>query len=86
MVNRENLEQRIFKVWLEGKGGLLGGAVIKNPPANAVNAGDTVQIPGSERSPGEENNPLKFSCLKNSMHRGAWWATVHGVAESDITE
>ena len=38
-------------------------------------------IAGSGRSPGEENgNPLQYSCLENSMHRGAWWATVHGKA------
>ena len=40
-------------------------------------------IPGSERSPGEGNgNPLQYSCLENPMDRGAWWATVHGVAKS----
>ena len=46
----------------------------------ACNAGDPSSIPGSGRSPGEENgNPLQYSCLKNSMDRGAWRATVHGV-------
>ena len=36
-----------------------------------------------EDSPGERNgNPLQYSCLQNSMHRGSWWATVHGVANS----
>ena len=44
-------------------------------------------IPGLRRSPGVGNgNPLQYSCLKNSMDRGAWWATVHGVAELNITE
>ena len=43
-------------------------------------------IPGSGRSPGVGNgNPLQYSCLKNSMKRGAWWVTVHGVAESDTS-
>jgi len=38
---------------------------------------------GREDSPGEENgNPLQYSCLENSMDRGVWWATVHGVAKS----
>ena len=44
----------------------------KNPPANAGDAGDTGSIPGMERSPGEGNgNPLLYSCLENSMDRGA---------------
>ena len=61
--------------------GFPGGSVVKNPPANA---GDTGSIPGSERSPGEGNgNPLQYSCLENTMDRGAWQATVPGVAELD---
>ena len=44
--------------------------------------GDTGSIPGWGRSPGEGNgNPLQYSCLKNPMDRGAWWATVQGVAK-----
>ena len=54
---------------------------------SAHDAGDTGSIPGSGRSPGEGNgNPLQYSCLENSMHRGAWRATAHGVAELDMTE
>ena len=57
--------------------------VIKNLPANARNTGDAGSIPGLERSPGEGNgNPLQYSWLKNSMGRGAWQATVHGVTKS----
>ena len=59
--------------------GFLGGSVVKNPPANA---GDAGSVPGSERSPGEGNgNPLKYSCLENPMDRGILTATVHGVAK-----
>ena len=50
---------------------------------SACSAGDLGSIPGSGRSPGEGNgNPLQYSCLESPMDRGAWWATVHGVAES----
>ena len=50
---------------------------------SACNAGDLGLTPGSERSPGERyGNPLQYSCLKNSMDRGAWLATVHGVTKS----
>ena len=53
---------------------------VKNPPANA---GDLGSIPGLGRSPGEGNSyPLHYSGLENSMDRGAWQATVHGVAKS----
>ena len=48
---------------------------------SACNAGDPSAIPGTGRSPGEGNvNPLQYSCLENLMDRGAWQATVHGVA------
>ena len=51
------------------------------------NVGDLSSIPGWGRSPGEENGyPLQYSCLENSLARGAWWATVHGIAELDVTE
>ena len=57
--------------------GFCGGSVVKN----ACNAGDVRQIPALGRSPEEGNgNPLQYSCLGNSVGRGAWWVTVHGVA------
>ena len=50
------------------------------------NAGDLSSIPGLGRSPGGGNdNPFQYSCLENPMDRGALQATVHGVAESDMT-
>ena len=63
-----------------------GGSVVNNLPANAEDTGDTGSISGLGRSPGEGNNPLQYSCLENPMDRGAWQATVHRVAESDMTE
>ena len=60
--------------------GFPGGLMVKNPSANAGNASS---IPGLGRSPGEEiGNPLQYSCLENSMDRGAWRATVHRVTQS----
>ena len=63
--------------------GFSGGPVIKNPPAKAGDARDAALIPGSGRSPGIGNgNPLQYSCLENSMDRGAWWTIILGVAKS----
>ena len=57
--------------------------VVKNPPANAGDVRDAGPIPGLGRSPGEEHgNLLQYSCLENSVDRGAWWATVHGVTKN----
>ena len=60
--------------------------MVKNPPANTGDTGDAGLISGSGRSrkiPGGGNGiPLQYSCLKNPMDRGAWRATIHGVAES----
>ena len=62
--------------------------VVKNLSANAGDIRDSSSIPGSGRSPGGgHGNMLQYSCLENSMDRGAWWATVHGChKESDVTE
>ena len=61
--------------------------MVKNLPASAGTTGDAGLIPGSGRSPGEENgNPLQYSCLENPTDRGAWQATVNGVAKGlDMT-
>ena len=56
---------------------------VKNLPANAGDTRDSGLIPGSGRSPGEGHwNPLQYSCLENSLDRGAWQAIVHRVAQS----
>ena len=56
------------------------GSAAENLPPNVGNAGF---IPGLERSPEEGNgNPFQYSCLESLMDRGAWWATVHGLARS----
>ena len=61
--------------------GFPGGSVVKNPLANAGDVGHAGLIPGSGRSPGGGNdNPFWYSCLGNPMDKGAWRATVLGVA------
>ena len=63
--------------------GLPGGSLVKNSSVNAGDSGNVGLIPGLEKSSGVENgNPPQYSCLENSMGRGAWWATVHGVTKS----
>ena len=65
------------------RGDFPGGSVVDNPLDDPRNAGEVGAIPGWERFPGGENGkPLQCSCLENPMDRGAWRATVHGVAES----
>ena len=57
--------------------------MVKNPPVNAGDVRNVGLIPGLGKSLGEEHgNPLQDSCLENPMDRGAWSATVHGVAKS----
>ena len=69
-----------FRVHIMLPKGFPGGSDGKE---SACNAGDQGSIPRSGRSPGEGNgNPLQYSCLENSMGRGALWATVHGIAKS----
>ena len=59
----------------------------KESSSSAGLIGDAGSVPGWGRSPGEGNgNLLQYSCLGNPMDRGAWWATVYGVAESNKTE
>ena len=60
-----------------------GWSVVKNPPANAGAARNSGSLPGSGRFPGVGNgNPLQYSCLENSVYRGAWEATVYGYMKS----
>ena len=57
--------------------------MVKNPPTNAGDARDVGSIPGSGRSPGVGNGKLfQYSCMENSMGRGAWGATAYGVTEN----
>ena len=60
----------MFLIFVSFWDDVSGGSVVKNPPANA---GDVGSVLGSGRSPGEgKGNPLQYSCLENSMNRGAW--------------
>ena len=70
-----------IKGWYGGERDLYN-SVVKNSLANI---GDSGSVPGSGRSPGEGNgNPHQYSCLGNAMDKGVRWATVHGVAKSQI--
>ena len=63
--------------------GFPGGIVVKNLPGIAEDTRDMGSIPGLSRSPGgRHGNPLQYYCPENSVDRGAWWVTVHGVAQS----
>ena len=78
--------EEVMNRWnIKDSWGFPGGSVVKNPPANA---GDAGSIPGSGRCPeGGNGNPLQHSCLENPMDRGTWWAIVHGGhKESDTTK
>ena len=59
----------------------------KESTCSAEDTGDMCSVPGSGRSPGGGNgNPLLYSCLENSVDRGTWWATAHGLQKSDTTD
>ena len=61
--------------------------MVTNLPAKAGDIREVGSVPGLGKCPGRgHGNPLQYSCLENPMDRGAWWATVHSVAESDMTE
>ena len=76
-------EKGKINIYVYTNTGFPGGTVVKNSPVNAGNAGDSSLMLQLERSPGVENgNPLQYFCWENFMDRGAWWATVHGVAKS----
>jgi len=67
--------------WMVREGPSQVALVVKNVSARDIRDADL--IPGLGRSPGEgHGNPLQYSCLENSMVRGAWWATVHRVSQS----
>ena len=63
--------------------GFPGGSVVKNLPANAGDTGDTGLVPESGRFPGGgHGNSLQYPCLESPKNRGAWWAAVHRIANS----
>ena len=80
-VRENHTEKGIFEQRL--KRDFLGGSVVKTLFSNAGDTGDAGSVPGLGRSHGGGNgNPLPHPCLENPMDRGAWQATVHGVAKS----
>ena len=80
---KEELKSLLMRVKGESEKVGLKLSTQKNPPANAEDTRDISSISGWERFPGEGNGyPLQYSCLGNPMDKGAWWATVHGIAKS----
>ena len=72
-----------FNLWCNKSIIILRASLLAHSEESACNAGEPGLIPGSERSPREENGyPPQYSCLENPLDRGAWQATVHGVAKS----
>ena len=90
ILHSENLEvNKIYSVLPSELPSSSGDCQEKDqqPKTSACNVGDPCLIPGLGGSPVEGNgNPLQYSCLENSMDGGSWWATVHGVTESGITD
>ena len=83
IIDSSSCREHRFLDYLSPDGGFPCGSVTKYPPDSA---GDVGLIPGSGRAPGEGNGiPPQYSCLRNPTDRGAWWATVHGVAKSNMT-
>ena len=75
-----NLKKKINLLFYIGEQLIPGGSVREE---SAYNAGDLGLIPGSERFPGEgKGDPLQYSCLENSMNRGAWQPPVYGITKS----
>ena len=83
-VSDQQISQQVnLKLLYINTKGFPGDSVVKNPPANV---GDSRLIPGSGRSPGENSNPLQYSCLENPMEKEASQAIVCGVTkELDMT-
>ena len=74
-----NRKEKDFSFFLTRTSPMKIYGLFKNPPANVKD----MSTPGSDRSPGVGNgNSLQYSYLENSMDKGAWWATVHGVTKS----
>ena len=78
-----DITERLVHIHINTQRGFPAGAMVKNPPANAGDARDQGSVLVLRRSCGGGNgNPLQYSCLENSMDRGAWQVIVHGVAKS----
>ena len=77
----------VYSWLLKNYGAFQLALVVNNLPANVGDIRDMGLIPESERSPREgHSHLLQYSCLENPMDKGAWWAKVQSVAESDVTE
>ena len=79
----EHTVSRMVWVYFQLDANIMGFPGGSDGKESTRNVGDPGSIPGSGRSPGEGNGyPLQYSCLENSMDRGAWWATIYGITKS----
>ena len=77
-----DIRENVFKIFSLSMNSQVA-QVVKNPPTNTGDTGNMGLVPGPRKYPGVGNdNPRQYLCLENSMDRGAWQATIHGIVKT----